>query len=114
MKNGVYCRGNIFSNRKFVPKSNLFMASEARSLPRGSIRYAVNPMHNLIAIGWLDNKAVNFISTADTTAVKAVKCRVTDNKVEVAAPSQVFSTSHFSSFCFFRYFDFSFTKHNIF
>jgi len=83
--NGVYCRGTICSNQKFVPKSTLFMASEARSLPCESIRYAVNPTHNLISVGWLDNKAVNFISTADTTAVKAVKCRITNDKVEVAA-----------------------------
>jgi hypothetical protein len=36
-KNGVYCRGTLCSNRKFVPKSTLFTASEARTLPRGSI-----------------------------------------------------------------------------
>jgi hypothetical protein len=35
--NGVYCRGTIHSNHKFVPKSTLFTASEARTLPRGSI-----------------------------------------------------------------------------
>jgi hypothetical protein len=87
--NGVYCRGTIQSNRKFVPKSTLFTPAEARSLPRGTIRYAVNPTHNIIAAGWLDNKAVNFISTADTTAVKTVKQRVTDSKVEVAAPEIV-------------------------
>jgi hypothetical protein len=85
----VYCRGTIQSNRKFVPKSTLFIPAEARSLPRGTIRYAVNPTHNIIAVGWLDNKAVNFISTADTTAVKTVKRRVTDSKVEVAAPEIV-------------------------
>jgi len=88
-KNGVYCRGTLCSNRKFVPKSTLFTASEARTLPRGSIWFAVDPTNNIISIGWLDNKAVNFISTADTTAVTTVKCRVTDKKVEVAAPEVV-------------------------
>jgi hypothetical protein len=83
---GVYCRGTIRSNQKFVPKSTLFTPAEAISLPRGTIRYAVNPTHNIIAVGWLDNKVVNFISTADTTTVKTVKRRVTDSKVEVAAP----------------------------
>ncbi len=66
---GVYCRGTIQSNQKFAPKSILFTPAEARSLPCGTIRYAVNPTHNLISVGWLDNKAVNFISTADTTTV---------------------------------------------
>ncbi len=88
-KNGVYCRGTIRSNRKFVPKSTLFTSSEARNLPRGTIRYVVNPTHNLISVGWLDNKAVNFISTADTTAVKTVKHRVTDSKMDVPAPEIV-------------------------
>jgi len=46
-------------------------------------------MNNIISVGWLDNKGVNFISTADTTAVKTVKHRVTDSKVEVAAPEVV-------------------------
>ncbi len=87
--NGVYCRGTICSNQKFVPKSTLFTPAEARSLPRGTIRYAVNPTHTLISVGWLDTKAVNFISTADNTAVKMVKCRVTESKVEVAAPEVV-------------------------
>jgi hypothetical protein len=49
--NGVYCRGTIRSNRKFVPKSMLFTPAEARSLPRGTIRYAVNPTHNIITKG---------------------------------------------------------------
>jgi hypothetical protein len=87
--NGVYCRGTIHWNRKFVPKSTLFKASKARVLPRGTIRYEVNPTHNLIAVDWLDNKAADFTSAADTTAVKAVKCRVTDSKVEVVAPEIV-------------------------
>jgi hypothetical protein len=71
--NGVYYRGTIRSNQKFVPKSTLFTPAEARSLPRGTIRYTVNPTHNIISVGWLDNKTVNFTSTADTTAVKKVK-----------------------------------------
>lgn len=56
--NRVYCRGLIHSNQKFEPT-----ASEVQSLPRGSIRYAVNTIQNIISVGWLDYKEVNLIST---------------------------------------------------
>jgi hypothetical protein len=69
----VYCRGTIRSSRKFVPKSTLFTPSEARSLPRSTTKIAVNKQHNMVAVGRLDNKAVNFISTSDTTAIKSVQ-----------------------------------------
>jgi hypothetical protein len=51
--NGVYCRGTIRTNRKFLPKSVLFTASEGRNFSRGTTRLAVNVEHSLIAIGWL-------------------------------------------------------------
>ena len=35
-ENGVFCRGIIRSNRKFVPKSIFFTPTEARTLPRGT------------------------------------------------------------------------------
>lgn len=44
-KAGVYWRGTIHANQKFVPKSILFTPAEARILPCGTIRYAVNPTH---------------------------------------------------------------------
>jgi hypothetical protein len=50
----------------------LFTMCESKELPRGYTRQAVNPEHGMIAVGWLDNKAVNFISTSDTTAIKKV------------------------------------------
>jgi hypothetical protein len=42
----------------------LFTSTESHNLPRGTSRVAVNREHNMIAVGWLDNKAVNFISTS--------------------------------------------------
>jgi hypothetical protein len=63
--------------------------SEIRSLPRGTIQSVVNPAHNMIAVGWLDNKAVHFISTGDTTNVKVVKRRVGNAKVNIPAPEIV-------------------------
>jgi hypothetical protein len=86
---GVFCRGTICFSRKFVPKSVLFSSAEVRTLPRGTARLAVNPTHNMIALGWLDNKAVHFISTSDTIAVKSVKRRVGNQKVDVPAPELV-------------------------
>jgi hypothetical protein len=40
--NGVYCRGTIRTNQKFLPKSVLFTASEARNFSRGTTRLVVN------------------------------------------------------------------------
>jgi hypothetical protein len=70
--NKVYCRGTIRSSHKFVPKSTLFTSTEARTLPRGTSRIAVNREHSMITVGWLDKKAVNFVSTSDTTAINSV------------------------------------------
>jgi len=83
---GVYCRGTIRSSRKFIPKSILYSSAEVKSLPRGAHRYAVNTEHGLVAVGWIDNKAVHFISTADSTKVVNVRRRVQNNKVDVSAP----------------------------
>jgi hypothetical protein len=36
----IYCRGTIQCTRKYLPKSILFTAKEARELPRGYMLYA--------------------------------------------------------------------------
>jgi len=83
---GVYCRGTIRSSRKFIPKSILYTSAEIKSLPRGTHRYAVNTEHGMVAVGWIDNKAVHFISTVDSTKVVNVRRRVQNNKVDVSTP----------------------------
>jgi len=85
-QHGVFCRGTIRSNRKFVPKSIFFNTTEARNLPRGTHRIAVNHDHQMVAIGWLDNKPVHFVSTADTTEIVTVSRRSGANLIEVSAP----------------------------
>ncbi len=40
----------------------------------------------MIAVGWVDSKAVYFVSTADTTEITTVQRRIGSNKVEVWAP----------------------------
>jgi hypothetical protein len=52
-------------------------------------RIAVNLPNQLVAVGWLDNKAVNFISTADTTNISSIERRIGNNKVTVRAPEVV-------------------------
>jgi len=74
-----------------VPKSSLFTPSEARSLPRGTTRIAVNKQHNRVAVGWLDNKAINFIFISDTMAIKSVQRCVGCEKQQVPAPEIVFN-----------------------
>jgi len=43
----------------------------------------------MLAVGWLDNKAINFVSTADTTSMKSVLQRVGSEQIEVPAPEVV-------------------------
>ena len=84
--NGVFCRGTIRSSRKFVPKSILFTPAEVRQLPRGTQRCVVNEDHQMLAIGWIDNKAVHFVSTADTTTTVVVTRRAGSKKLDISAP----------------------------
>jgi hypothetical protein len=46
----------------------------------------VNQEHQMLAIGWINNKAVHFISTADTTESVTVSRRTKDKKVGISAP----------------------------
>ncbi len=55
----------------------------------GYYRCAVNVEHNILAVGWLDNKAVNFISTADSTTVKSVQRRFNNENLQIPAPEVV-------------------------
>jgi uncharacterized protein YdeI (YjbR/CyaY-like superfamily) len=79
----------IRSSRKFVPKSILFTSSEVKQLPRGTQQCIINESHNILAVGWIDNKAVHFISTADTTDTSTFLHQIKDKKVEVPAPMAV-------------------------
>jgi hypothetical protein len=80
--NGVFCSGTIRSSRKFVLKSILFTSSEVKQLPRGTKRCVVNETHNILAVGWIGNKAVRFISTTDTTDTSTILCQIKDKNVE--------------------------------
>ena len=40
----------------------------------------------MVAIGWLDNKPVHFVSTADKTEIVSVSRRAGANLLEVSAP----------------------------
>jgi hypothetical protein len=88
-ENGVFCRGTVRSTRKYVPKGIQFNSSESRTMARGTHRMAVNEEHQMIAIGWVDSKAVYFVSTADTTEITTVQRRIGSNKVEVWAPMAI-------------------------
>ncbi len=50
---------------------------------------AVNVENSLIAVGWLDNKAVNFVSTADMTDMVFVERKVKNEKIKIPAPEVV-------------------------
>jgi len=85
-RKGILCRGTIRVNRKYVPKSVLFTSRESATFDRGTCWLAVNVENSLIAVGWIDNKAVNFISTADTTDIVSIERRIRNEKVSIPAP----------------------------
>jgi len=88
-EHGIFCCGTIRTACKFVPRSILFTSSKIRKLPRGTHRIAVDHDHQMMAVGWVDNRAVHFISTADTTDIVTVTRTVGNAKVEVMAPVAV-------------------------
>ncbi len=47
----IFCKGTLRSSGEPVPKSILFTSTDSKDLPRGYSRYAVNPMHNMVAKG---------------------------------------------------------------
>ncbi len=49
----------------------------------------------MIAVGWLDNKAVHFVTTADTTTMKTVQRRIRNEKALVPAPEVVANYNKF-------------------
>jgi len=87
--NTIFCHEIICPNQRLLAKSILFTAKEAKQHQRRYSTIAVNPENNLIALGWLDNKPVNFISTADTTKTVTVTRRVRNEKVQIPAPETV-------------------------
>jgi hypothetical protein len=87
--NGVFCRGTIWNTHKYVPKGIQFTSAEARMLPRGTHCMAVCQEQQMLAVGWVDSKAVYFVSTAETSEVVTVTRRIGSMKVDVHAPLAV-------------------------
>ena len=67
----------------------LLTATDVKWLGHGHSVCAVNRDNNIIAIGWLDNKPVNFISTSDATEVVNVMRRIRNLNVLTPAPLTV-------------------------
>lgn len=93
-KYGVFIRGTLRSNRKFLPKYKLTLTNKEkkeRGLPRGFRKVAVNREHGIVAVSWLDKRPVLFLSTADGTEECTVRRRQGSKKVIVPAPQCVLS-----------------------
>jgi hypothetical protein len=87
--------GNNKVKSQILPKSILFNPSEAQTIPRGTHRIAVNATHQMLAIGWLDNKPVHFVSTADTTEIVHVQRKCGSEKLQVSAPMAVANSNKY-------------------
>jgi hypothetical protein len=57
--------------------------------PRGTHCMAVCQEQQMLAVGWVDSKAVYFVSTADTSEVVTVTRKIGSTKVDVRAPLAV-------------------------
>jgi hypothetical protein len=94
-ENGVFCHGTIRGTQKYVPKGIEFNSVESHTLPWGTHHMAVNEEHQMLAVGWVDSKAVYFVSTADTTEIVPVSRRIGSTKVNVVAPLAIANYNKF-------------------
>ena len=79
---GIFTRGTLRKNGKFLPKKILLTRSEARMSKRGFRKMAVAKKEGIVAFSWLDTKPVVMISTADGTSESiGVKRREKDKKI---------------------------------
>ena len=88
-KNGIFARGTCWPRQKMFPLCVQYTRSEARHSGRRSIKVAVNEDDQLVAMGWVDGNPVNFLTTADGTAIKTVRRQVGSERRQYNAPELI-------------------------
>ena len=94
LKMGIFARGTIRCNRRYLPTFIRFTKSEAKSLPRGCFRVATNEEYNLSCYAWHDKNPVHVLSSADGTDCVSTKRKTKSVKVDFLCPSAIERYNH--------------------
>ena len=70
---GIYARGTVRTNRKYLPSFIQFEKPDMKNISRGSFRFATNEKYNLSCYAWHEKNPVHVMSTADATDVEFEK-----------------------------------------
>ena len=84
--NGLYARGTVRLNRKYLPKFIRYMRKDLKQIDRGSYEFASNIEHNMSMHCWHDSNPVHMLSSCDSTGVDVVKRQSGRNKVTISCP----------------------------
>ena len=83
---GIYARGTVRTNRKYLPKFIQFSKTDVKNMARGSYRFATNDQYQISCYAWNDKNPVHLLSTADSTDVQFTKRQTKSEKINVVCP----------------------------
>jgi hypothetical protein len=86
----VFARGTVRKNRRMVPECIIYTKTEAEKAGRGALKWAVNLLAGIYALGWSDGNPFHIMSTADgSDQVTTVSRQIRKDKRDVPAPKIV-------------------------
>ena len=86
---GLYARGTVRLNRKYLPRFIKYLKKDMVNLERGSYLFASNIEHNMSMHCWHDKNPVHMLSSCDSTKVDVVRRQSGKNKVTISCPLAV-------------------------
>ena len=83
---GLYARGTVRLNRKYLPRFIKYLKKDMANLERGSYQFASNIEHNMSMHCWHDKNPVHMLSSCDSTNIDVVQRQSGKNKVTISCP----------------------------
>ena len=72
-KKGLYARGTVRLNRKYLPRFIKYLKKDMANLERGSYQFASNIEHNMSMHYWHDKNSVHMLSSCDATKINVMQ-----------------------------------------
>ena len=88
-KKGLYARGTVRLNRKYLPRFIKYLKKDMANLERGSYQFASNIKYNMSMHCWHDQNPVHMLSSCDSTIVDVVQRQSGNKKVTISCPLAV-------------------------
>ena len=88
-KKGLYARGTVRLNRKYLPRFSKYLKKDMATLERGSYQFASNIEHNMSMHCWHEKNPVHMLSSCDLTKIDIVQTQSGKNKVTISCPLAV-------------------------